>query len=184
MLKRIPGLLILTLIITLIPSTSAYAKDPTHNLLYKSEYVSGYCVSEGFVYDLYISNSSENGPSPGKPMGRSYVTLAIYDREAEEFIYFGTPDLVEFRWSMNHGDATLDVEGKRFIVEWSAKGATQVTREEHTVIYHGVVTWYVSDCTVSKSQGSCAVYYDGDVAEGSLESAGLFTEQIHMVPIL
>lgn len=184
-MKSLHSLLILTLILTLLFATPASAEAPTLNWLTKTEKIDGHCESNDFRYVFSITKSFDNEPTRDKPTGRGYGDLTIYDKiYVGNDIYFSDLNLIEFKGSMNHGEATIDVDGKLLVVEWTAEGPTQVTREEQTKDYHGVATWYVSDSRRFKSQGLCTVYYDGDVAEGELTKAELWIQQIHIVPIL
>ena len=176
--KIITSILLAILFSNILSITLVNAQKPViiHE---ESKRIRGLCQSTDYGYDVYVSRITNS--QTGKTS--YYVLLFITDKKTGDTTSYEPLSVDEFYMNMNHGNTAFEVDGKPFLVEWTATGKTHVTMEKYEIPYHGEYLWYVIQIEYLKTQGTCTIIYDGDIASGIVERAGHKISQYRIVPI-
>ena len=165
--KLATSILLAILLSNVLTITLADAQKPAINHE-EVKYIRGLCEFTDYSYDIYVSKITNYQ----KENTHYSVFLYIYDKTTGVTIIYDSSDVNEFYMNMNHGYTVFEMDGKPFRVEWTAIGNTQVTMEKYEIPYQGDSILYATQIEYLKTQGTCTVFYDNDVASGTVESAG------------
>jgi hypothetical protein len=175
--KLVLSILLATLFTNILSITHVDAQKPVINHE-ESKRIWGLCESTDYGYDVYVSKITNYQ----KDNTRYYVLLFITDKTTGITTSYDSSDVDMFHMNMNHGKTMFQVNGKPFIVEWTATGDTQVTMEKYEIPYQGKYLWHVIQVEYMKTQGTCTVFYDNDIASGTVGLAGHKNTQYRIVP--
>lgn len=176
--KLVTSILLAILFSNILSITLVNAQQPI-NILEKSHYIWGTCESDDYEYDVLVSARKDHG----NEILNYYILLKIKDKSSGVTTTYEPDDADEFYMNMNHGNTMFEVLGKPFIVKWTATGRTHVTVEKYERIYHDDWIMYTLLVENKKTEGSCTVFYDNDVAYGILGFAGYRIVERSVVPI-